>query len=170
MATSTQRLQPVDNVIVPHPVTLELYRKMLTVFYVEERMKAFVRQGKCGFQASTRGHEKLQIGMTMLLKPGYDWFFTYYRSKAVAWAWAAHQGHLPRHAGARGRSELQWPQHAGTVVFPQAAAGVSQTAVTSTQYLNAVGWPGPSKWTVATRSSMFPPVRAPPVKASFLKR
>src|ERR1039457_5667987 len=81
METSTQRLQLTDNVIVPHPVTLELYRKMLTVFYIEERMKAFVRQGKCGFQASTRGHEKLQIGMTMLLKPCHDWFFTYYRSK-----------------------------------------------------------------------------------------
>ena len=56
MATSTQRPQLTDNVIVPHPVTMELYRKMLTVFYIEERMKAFVRQGKCGFQASTRGH------------------------------------------------------------------------------------------------------------------
>src|SRR6476469_4489678 len=84
MATSTQTRQPVDNVIVPYPVTLELYRKMLTVYYVEERMKAFVRQGKFVFQASTRGHEKLQIGMTMLLKPAHDWFFTYYRSKAVA--------------------------------------------------------------------------------------
>src|ERR1051326_7992096 len=84
MTTSVQSLQPVDQVIVPHAVTLELFRKMLTVFYIEERMKTFVRQGKCGFQASTRGHEKLQIGMTMLLKPGHDWFFTYYRSKAVA--------------------------------------------------------------------------------------
>ena len=69
MATAAQELRLVDNVIVPHVVTLELYRKMLTVYYIEERMKAFVRQGKCGFCASTRGHEKLQIGMTMLLKP-----------------------------------------------------------------------------------------------------
>ena len=84
MATSAQSLQPIDNVIVPHPVTLELHRKMLTVYYIEVRMKAYVRQGKCGFQASTRDHEKLQIGMTILLKPGHDWFFTYYRSKAVA--------------------------------------------------------------------------------------
>lgn len=29
MATSTQGLQPIDKVIVPHPVTLELYRKMV---------------------------------------------------------------------------------------------------------------------------------------------
>jgi TPP-dependent pyruvate/acetoin dehydrogenase alpha subunit len=57
---------------------------LLTVFYIEERMKNFVKQGKCAFQASTRGHEKLQIGMTMLLRPKHDWFFTYYRSKAIA--------------------------------------------------------------------------------------
>ena len=63
---------------------LELYKRMLTVFYVEERMKIFVRQGKCSFHASTRGHECLQVGMVLLLKPRHDWFFTYYRSKALA--------------------------------------------------------------------------------------
>ena len=64
--------------------TLELYKKMLSAFFVEERMKIFVRQGKCSFHASTRGHEALQVGMTLLLKPRYDWFFTYYRSKVLA--------------------------------------------------------------------------------------
>ena len=73
-----------DPIVVPHETTLELYRKMLTVFFVEERMKIFVKQGKCSFNASTRGHEKVQIGMTMLLRPGFDWFFPYYRSKALA--------------------------------------------------------------------------------------
>ena len=75
MTSPVQTPQVTEKIIVPHPVTMDLYRKMLTVFYIEERMKAFVRQGKCGFQASTRGHEKLQIGMTLLLKPGHDWFF-----------------------------------------------------------------------------------------------
>ena len=139
MATSTQSLQPVDNVIVPHPVTLELYRKMLTVYYVEERMKAFVRQGKCGFQASTRGHEKLQIGMTMLLKPGHDWFFTYYRSKAVAVGLGMpikdiFLGMLGREGdpNSNGRNmPEQWSSRKLRLV--------SQTAVTGTQYLNAVG-------------------------------
>lgn len=69
---------------VPEALSLDLYKKMLTAFYVEERLKIFVRQGKCSFHASTRGHETLQIGMTLLLKPRYDWFFTYYRSKAIA--------------------------------------------------------------------------------------
>jgi 2-oxoisovalerate dehydrogenase E1 component len=139
MTTCVQSLQPVDQAIVPHAVTLELYRKMLTVFYIEERMKAFVRQGKCSFQASTRGHEKLQIGMTMLLKPGHDWFFTYYRSKAVAVGLGMpikdiFLGMLGREGdpNSNGRNmPEQWSSRKLRLV--------SQTAVTSTQYLNAVG-------------------------------
>ena len=69
---------------VPDSLTLELYRKMLTVFYVEERIKIFVRQGKCPLHTSTRGHEKWQVAMALLLKPCHDWFFSYYRSKAIA--------------------------------------------------------------------------------------
>jgi TPP-dependent pyruvate/acetoin dehydrogenase alpha subunit len=84
MATIARTFSLEDPIIVPHPRTLELYRKMLTVYYVEERMKTFVKQGKCSFHASTRGHEKVQLGITMLLRPGIDWFFTYYRSKAIA--------------------------------------------------------------------------------------
>lgn len=139
MAASVQSLQATDNTIVPHPVTLELYRKMLTVFYIEERMKAFVRQGKCGFQASTRGHEKLQIGMTMLLRPGHDWFFPYYRSKALAVglgmpAKDIFLGMLGREGdpNSNGRNmPEQWSSRKLRLV--------AQTAVTGTQYLNAVG-------------------------------
>lgn len=69
--------------IVPHDLTLNLHRKMLTTFYVDERLKIFSRQGKCTFHASARGHEKIQVGMTLLLKPREDWFFTYYREKGI---------------------------------------------------------------------------------------
>ncbi len=139
MAASPQRLEAREKVIVPDAVTLELYRKMLTVFYIEERMKAFVRQGKCGFQASSRGHEKLQIGMTMLLKPGHDWFFTYYRSKAIAVGLGMpirdiFLGMLGREGdpNSNGRNmPEQWSSRKLRLV--------SQTAVTATQYLNAVG-------------------------------
>ena len=84
MATALEPITSATKPIVPPAVSLELYRKLLTVFYIEERVKTFAKQGKCSFQASTRGHEKLQISMTMLLRPGHDWFFTYYRSKAIA--------------------------------------------------------------------------------------
>ncbi|MCZ2073848.1 MAG: tungsten formylmethanofuran dehydrogenase [Bryobacteraceae bacterium] len=130
---------PNGSIIVPHDVTLELYRKMLTVFYIEERMKTFVKQGKCSFQASTRGHEKVQIGMTMLLRPGHDWFFTYYRSKAIAVGLGMplkdiFLGMLSRegdpNSNGRNMSE-HWSSRKLKLV--------AQTAVTGTQYLNAVG-------------------------------
>src|SRR6188508_1038421 len=64
-------------------IYLNLLHKMLTVDAIEERLKTFVRAGKVSFHASTRGHEKLQIAMSLLLSPGKDWFFPYYREKAL---------------------------------------------------------------------------------------
>src|SRR6266446_602345 len=64
-------------------IYLELYQKMLRAYYIEEQCRIFVRAGKCSFYASARGHEKVQFAMGMLLRPGKDWFFPYYREKAL---------------------------------------------------------------------------------------
>ncbi len=137
MATDTITLP--DDAIVPDKTVIELYKKMLTVYYIEERMKIFVRQGKCGFHASTRGHEKIQIGMTMLLKPGYDWFYTYYREKAVAVALGMPTrdiflGMLGRE-GDPNSNGRNMPEHFSSRELNL----VSMTACTGTQFLVAVG-------------------------------
>lgn len=139
MATAIQLSGIRQDLVVPPILTLELYRKLLTVFYIEERMKILVKQGKCSFQASTRGHEKLQIGMTMLLKPGHDWFFTYYRSKAIAVGLGMplkdiFLGMLSRE-GDPNSNGRNMPEHWSS----RRLHLVSRTAVTGTQYLNAVG-------------------------------
>ena len=127
------------QVIVPHEVTLELYRKMLTVALVEERLKVFSKQGKCTFQASTRGHEKLQVGMTMLLRPRHDWFYTYYRSKAVAIG----LGMPLKDIFLAMLSRDGDPNSNGRNMPEQFSSRelnlVAQTAVTGSQYLPAVG-------------------------------
>ena len=64
-------------------IMLSLYEKMLRTYYVEEQCQVLVRAGKCSFYASARGHEKVQIAVSMLLEPGKDWFFPYYREKAL---------------------------------------------------------------------------------------
>src|SRR5580765_1276835 len=71
---------------VPDAVAKELYRKMLGVYFIEERLRTLTKQGKISFLASTRGHEKIQVGTVMLMKPGHDWFYTYYREKGIAYA------------------------------------------------------------------------------------
>src|SRR6266513_1842516 len=86
MEPPTNQHVDADRRIVPDPVAKELFQKMLGVFYLEERLKILTRQGKISFLASTRGHEKVQVGTVMLMKPGHDWFFPYYREKALCYA------------------------------------------------------------------------------------
>ncbi len=128
-----------DSRIVPDQMVLDLHRKMVTVYYIEERMKVFTRQGKCSFHASTRGHEKLQIGMTLMLRPRRDWFFTYYREKAIAVGLGMpikdiFLGMLSREddPSSRGRN---MPEHFSSKELRL----VSMTPCTGTQFLPAVG-------------------------------
>src|SRR5262245_8780757 len=69
--------------LVDPKVLLSLYENMLRVYFVEDRVKIFSKQNKCAFVSSSRGHEKLQIAVAMLLEPRKDWFFPYYREKAL---------------------------------------------------------------------------------------
>ncbi len=138
MATSPHS-QPDSTTIVPHELTLNLYRKMLTAFYVDERVKVFARQGKCTFHASARGHEKIQIGMTLLLKPRHDWFFTYYRGLAMPIGLGMPLEHVFLSMLTRGgdpnSNGRNMPEHFSSRELNL----VSQTACTGTQYLPAVG-------------------------------
>ena len=128
-----------DRRIVPDPVVQELYRKMLGVFYIEERLKILTRQGKISFLASTRGHEKVQIGTVMLMKPRHDWFFTYYREKAIAYALGMPVKdmflHMLSREGDPSSNGRNMPEHFSSRDLNL----VSQTACTGTQYLPAVG-------------------------------
>jgi 2-oxoisovalerate dehydrogenase E1 component len=132
-------IAPSDVRIVPDEMVLQLHRKLVTVFYIEERMKVFTRQGKCSFHASSRGHAKLQIGISMMLRPGYDWFFSYYREKALALGLGMpirdiflHMLSLADDPSARGRN---MPEHFSSRELHL----VSMTACTGTQFLPAVG-------------------------------
>jgi 2-oxoisovalerate dehydrogenase E1 component len=139
MTSSASKPEIERGGIVPDAVALELYRKMLTVYYVEERLKIFDRLGKVSFHASSRGHEKLQIGMTLLLKPRHDWFFTYYREKGIAIGLGMSLkdiflGMLSRQSDPNsvGRN---MPEHWSS----RELRIVAQTAATGTQFLPAVG-------------------------------
>ncbi len=130
---------PVEERIVPDAVIRELYDKMLHIYYVEERMKVFVKQGKCTFNAPTRGHEKVQAGIPMLLKPGHDWFYTYYREKGVAVSLGMDLKDL-----FLGMLTRDGDPNSGGVNMPEQWSSrelklVSQTACTGSQYLPAVG-------------------------------
>ncbi len=118
---------------------LELYKRMLTAFYVEERMKIFVRQGKCSFHASTRGHECLQVGMALLLRPRHDWFFTYYRSKALVIGLGMPLPEVFLAMLSRDGDPNSNGRNMAEHFSSRDLHVVAQTACTGTQYLPAVG-------------------------------
>ena len=65
---------------------LEAYRTMVTSRGLDHREISLKRQNKTFFQVSGAGHEAIQVAMTAHLKSGYDWFYGYYRDRALALA------------------------------------------------------------------------------------
>ncbi len=118
---------------------VDLFEKMLTVYYIEERIKVFVRQSKCSFHASTRGHEKLQIAFANLLRPGHDWFFPYYREKALMVGLGMPVADIFRHMLSKGTDPSGGGRNMSEHFSSRALHVVSPTACTGTQFLAAVG-------------------------------
>src|SRR5271155_1113046 len=65
---------------------VEFYRLMYLSRRTDDREIVLKRQQKIFFQVSCAGHEALLVAAGMAMKPGYDWFFPYYRDRAICLA------------------------------------------------------------------------------------
>jgi 2-oxoisovalerate dehydrogenase E1 component len=71
-----QGLQPAD--------LLSVYRTMYLSRRMDDRELLMKRQQKIFFQISGAGHEAIGVAAGMALRSAYDWFFTYYRDRALS--------------------------------------------------------------------------------------
>ncbi len=65
---------------------IEFYRLMATSRGIDDREITLKRQNKTFFQISSAGHEAIGVAMAAHLRPAHDWFYLYYRDRALSLA------------------------------------------------------------------------------------
>ena len=116
-----------------------LYRGMLLSRQVDERQLALKRQQKTFFQLSCAGHEALLAAAGLVLKPGIDWVYPYYRDQALCLMLGMTATDVLLEAAGSGAAPFsggrQMPNHWGSRRLHIA----SRSSSTGMHFLHAVG-------------------------------